>query len=435
MASNISAASVGMVDSWAVGHLDNPLDLAGLALAAIIMSLLLWSLGFLRMGTTGLIAQDFGARLKSRLYRTLLRALTLAFILGGLILLIAWPLTDLALALMADGAEEAAIAHRYLDIRLWALPAVLIKLVAVGALIGMQRAKTALALEVFLNVSNAILTVLFVVFLGLGVEGAALSSLIAETIAGLAALIALLTAYHPRLAKQVIGYKGFWRLGGFKRLLSVNGYLFLRTILLTAAFGLFVGVGGHLGPEVVAGNHVLLNFIILVGLGLDGMAFAAEALVGEAIGARSQPQLSYWVKRTHLWALFLAIGYMGIFALWGVEIINIFTHHESIRTQAYTALPWLIIMPVIGVWGYQYDGIFIGATAAKEMLMTMVVAFVFYGILLLALIPFYGNHGLWIAFIMLNATRGLGQAYIWPKIVAKLTKWDRYAETNQRPVG
>ena len=163
-----------------------------------------------------------------------------------------------------------------------------------------------------------------------------------------------------------------------------------------------MAVGDHLGPDVVAGNHVLLNFIILIGLGLDGMAFAAEALVGEAVGAKSATQLSYWVKRTHFWALLLAFGYLAIFALWGRELINVFTHHETIRTQAYAALPWLIVMPVIGVWGYQYDGIFIGATAAKEMFMTMFLAFSLYGILLILLIPDYGNHGLWIAFIMLN---------------------------------
>lgn len=435
MASNISAASVGMVDSWAVGHLDNPLDLAGLALAAIIMALLLWSLGFLRMGTTGMVAQDYGARMRGRLYRTLMRALVLAVALGGFVLLIAWPLSDLILSFMAEGLEEKRIAHNYLDIRLWAIPAVLIKLVAVGALIGLQRAKTALALEVFLNISNAVLTVLFVVYLGFGVEGAALSSLIAEGMAGIAAVIALLTVFHPRPAKKIVTHERFWRAQGFARILAVNGYLFLRTILLVSAFGLFVGVGDHLGADVVAGNHVLFNFMLLMSLGLDGMAFAAEALVGEAIGAKSRTNLAYWVKRTHFWALLLAIGYFVLFAIWGQDIVNIFTDHENIRVQAYAVLIWLTILPVISVWSYQYDGIFIGATASKEMLTTMALAFVLYSVLLVLLVPLFGNHGLWLAFLVMNAVRGLGQAAIWPKVVDKLIGQDAYAGPSQSPAG
>lgn len=434
MASNISAASVGLVDSWAVGHLDNPLDLAGLALAAIIMSLLLWSLGFLRMGTTGMVAQDFGARQRGRLYRTFMRALVLAVSLGGFMLLIVWPLTNAVLGVMAEGVEEAMIARSYLDIRLWALPAVLLKLVAVGTLIGLQRAKTALALEVFLNVSNAILTVVFVVYLGWGVEGAAWSSLIAEGSAGLAAVIALLTVFHPRPAKKIVTHKRFWRLQGFARLLAVNGYLFLRTIFLVTAFGLFVGVGDHLGADVVAGNHVLMNFVILIGLGLDGMAYAAEALVGEAVGARSRSDLSFWVRRTHFWALLLSIGYVVIFAIWGREIVDIFTHHENIRLEAYDVLLWLTILPLIGVWGYQYDGIFIGATAAKEMLITMALAFALYGVLLVFAVPRFGNHGLWFAFLVMNAVRGLGQAAIWPRVVKNIVGQDEYAGSSQSTV-
>jgi len=435
MASNISAASVGLVDSWAVGHLDNPLDLAGLALAAVIMSLLLWSLGFLRMGTTGMVAQDFGARQRGRLYRTVMRALVLAVSLGGFMLIIVWPLTNAVLAMMAEGVEEASIARSYLDIRLWALPAVLVKLVAVGTLIGLQRAKTALALEVFLNVSNAILTVIFVVHLGLGVEGAAWSSLIAEASAGVAAVIALLTVFHPGPAKKIVGHRRFWRAQGFGRLLAVNGYLFLRTILLVSAFGLFVGVGDHLGADVVAGNHVLFNFMVLVGLGLDGMAYAAEALVGEAVGAKSRTDLTYWVRRTHFWALLLSIGYVIIFALWGRDIVDIFTHHEAIRQEAYAVLIWLTLLPVISVWGYQYDGIFIGATASKEMLITMALAFGLYSVLLFFAVPRFGNHGLWFAFLVMNAVRGLGQAAIWPQVVKNSVGQNEYAGSGQNASG
>lgn len=435
MASNISAASVGLVDSWAVGHLDNPLDLAGLALAAIIMSLLLWSLGFLRMGTTGMVAQDFGARQRGRLYRTLMQALMLAVLLGAVLLLFAWPLSDLLLSFMADGALEKRIAHSYLDIRLWAIPAVLIKLVAVGALIGLQRAKTALALEVFLNVSNAILTVIFVAYLGFGIEGAAAASLIAEGSAGFAAVIALLTVFHHRLAKKVVVFKSFWQVQSFARILSVNGYLFLRTIFLVTAFGLFVGVGDHLGADIVAGNHVLLNFITLVSLGLDGMAYAAEALVGEAVGAKSRSNLSYWVKRTHFWAVLLAVIYTVIFALWGEAIVNVFTDHQTIRVEAYDVLIWLTILPVIAVWGYQYDGIFIGATAAKEMLITMILAFALYSVLLVITVPHFGNHGLWFAFLVMFAVRGLGQAAIWPRVMKNIMGQDEYAGSSQNTAG
>lgn len=414
--SNISTASVGIVDSWAVGHLDNPLDLAGLALGAMLFSFLLWSLGFLRMGTTGMVAQDKGARLRGRLHRTVARALTLALGLGLIILVLAWPLSMLALSLMAEGDAEAQIARTYLDIRLWAMPFIMVKMVVVGTMIGLQRAGTALAIEVFVNIVNVVLTVVLVVILNFGVEGAAFSSLVAEILAGLAALMALGLRLHPRLLKKAVSQARFWKLHAFARLFNVNGYLFLRTLFLVTAFAIFVGVGDHLGPNIVAGNHVLLNLITLVSLGLDGMAFAAEALVGEAIGARSKPALGEWVRRTHIWAVLLASGYAMIFWAFGTEIIDSFTHHLAIRATAYDVLPWLILLPLIAVWGYQYDGIFVGATAAKEMLVTIVIAFLSYGLALLILVPAFGNHGLWAAFLIFFAVRGASQALIWRRL-------------------
>lgn len=408
--SNVTVASIGLVDSWAIGHLPDPAQLAGLALGAYGMSMLLWSLGFLRMGTTGLVAQAYGARQSQRLLRITLRAVLLGAGIGAIILAAKLPATQAILSVLgADGAERASGAA-YLSIRLWAAPFFLVKIAVVGFLIGIQRTDIALYLEVGVNLINVGLTLFFVVGLGLGVEGAAYGSLIAEVIAGLAALGVLAAGLRPALLRRALSKPALWRASPFIALLKVNGFLFARTVLLIIAFGLFIAKAETLGTLTLAACHIMLNFYVLQALTLDALAYAAEALVGEAIGARSRAQMRRWVVRTSIWAFIVGLLYLAVFALFGEALFNIFTDQEGVRAAAAPLFIWIAITPPIAVWCYQFDGVFIGAARAKPMFVTMAMALAVMQLMIWWLVPAYGVTGLCAAFLAFFAVRGVGLA-------------------------
>lgn len=408
--SNVTVASIGLVDSWAIGHLPDPAQLAGLALGAYGMSMLLWSLGFLRMGTTGQVAQALGGRQSQRLLRCVLRAVILGAAMGLIILALKGPAAEAILSLLgADGAERSAGAV-YLNIRLWAAPMFLIKIAVVGYLIGIQRTDIALYLEVGVNALNVALTVFFVMGLELGVEGAAYGSLIAELCAGLAAMLILLIGLRPALLGRALRKAALWRVGPFIRLLQVNGFLFARTVLLIAGFGLFIAEAENLGTLTLAACHILLNFYVLQALTLDALAYAAEALVGEAVGAKARSEMRAWVARTSLWAFAVGLGYCALFALGGEWLFHTFTDQPGVREAAKPLYLWIAITPPIAVWCYQFDGIFIGTARAAPMFYTMAIALAGMQALIWWWVPLYGVSGLCAAFLAFFALRGLGLA-------------------------
>lgn len=408
--SNVTVASIGLVDSWAIGHLPDPVQLAGLALGAYGMSMLLWSLGFLRMGTTGLVAQALGARQTHRLLRITLRAVILGAAIGLIIIALKAPTAQTILTLIgADGAERA-VGARYLSIRLWAAPFFLMKIAVVGYLIGIQRTDIALYLEVGVNAVNVALTVLFVMALDYGVAGAAYGSLIAEICAGLAAIGVLVSGLRPGLIKCALGKRALWRLAAYIALLKVNGFLFARTVLLIVAFGLFIAQAENLGTTTLAACHILLNFYVLQALTLDALAYAAEALVGEAIGAKSRTAMRAWVQRTSLWAFAVGLGYLALFSLGGQWLFHSFTDQPGVRAAAEPLYLWIAVTPPIAVWCYQFDGVFIGAAKAAPMFHTMLIALAGMQLLIWWLVPVYGVTGLCAAFLAFFALRGLGLA-------------------------
>lgn len=365
------------------------------------------------MSATGLTAQAFGAAMRGRMTRVVARSLILALAIGLLLLAIKDPFADWVLAAMQVEDQAADYARLYLSIRLYSLPFALIKLVVIGYLIGTQRAATAMALELLLNVLNAGLTAWFVAGLGWGVAGAAAASLIAEAAAGLAALAVLLSHMPPRLLCHALRQPGFWRLAQFRALLGINGYLFLRAVMLLSAFGLFLRLASGEGETVLAATHVLLQFHFLATLGLDGIAYAAEALVGASVGARNRAAFRFWALRTSLWAAAMAALYSLLFLGAGDAIIALFTDHADVRTAASDGLLWLTLLPIIAVWSYQLDGIFIGATAAKAMMWMMVLTLAVFVATAPALTRAYGIDGLWGAFLLFTALRAmtLGAAY------------------------
>ncbi|RME67070.1 MAG: MATE family efflux transporter [Alphaproteobacteria bacterium] len=429
MLSNSSAGLVGLVDTWAIGHLPAVAALAALAVTMFVFAALYWTMGFLRMSTTGLVAQAFGARATGRMVRVVARSLLLALVVGAGLLAIKAPFTDWVLAAMDVAEAPAGYARLYLAIRLYSLPFALVKLAVIGFLIGTQRAATAMALEVMLNLLNAVLTVWFVVGLGWGIAGAAGASLIAEAAAGIAGAGILFAVLPLRLFGAALRHRRFWRFARFRALLAINGYLFLRALLLLTALGMFLRWAGGMGEDVLAATHVLLQFHILATLGLDGIAYAAEALVGAAVGRHDRAALRFWALRTTGWAVALAVLYAGLFALQGDAIVAFFTDLAPVRRQAGEGMLWLALLPVVAVWSYQLDGIFIGATGARTMMWTMLATLGFYGLAGPPLIAWAGIDGLWGSFLAFMAVRGLTLGAAYPALER------RVAGSRQRPGG
>jgi MATE family multidrug resistance protein len=408
--SSATTPLLGMVDTAVVGHLDEPWYLGAVAAGATIFTVLFMGLNFLRMGTTGVTAQACGAGDGDAVREALGQALLMAFALAGAMLVGRGPIIDLALLAIAPSAEVATYTRDYFAVRIWSAPASLANLAIVGWLLGMQNARGPLALVLIVNVTNIILAVVFVLQLGLKVRGVALATLLAE-IAGLLTGAAFVRAELARLP-------GHWRPGAllglarYRRLVTINFNLLLRTLSLMFVFAFITAQGARAGDVILAANAVLMNFQFLSSHALDGIANAAEALVGKAVGARDRAGMLAAVRRTLGWSVAFATFFALAFALGGGALIDLLTGIPGIRESARTYLPWMVISPLISVWCFLYDGVFVGLTRSREMRIVMM------GSAALVFLPAWwlarplGNHGLWLAFLLFMAARGLGM-HVW----------------------
>jgi MATE family multidrug resistance protein len=414
--SNISVPALGIVDTAVVGHLDSPQPLGAVAVGASIISLLFMSLNFLRMGTTGMTAQHFGRDDATGIRTVLGRAVIIAIVLGLVLWLLQGPAIRVALALMGAEPGISALADTYLAIRIWGAPATLANFALIGWFLGMQNARAPLMLMLATNLTNIILDLVFVVGLDLGVTGVALASVLGES-AGLMIGIALVRRELRRRPgswqiTQLSSLTGLIALGRF------NAHLFVRTLTLLFCFAFFTSRSSRLGGEMLAVNAVLMNFQYLLSYGLDGLAHAAEALVGKAYGARDHAAVGLAVTATLKWSLLMAAAVSLIFLLGGGLLIDLMTDLGDVRASARTFLPWLIASPLISVWSFLYDGVFVGATRAREMRDAMLLSAIIYVPTALWLESF-GNHGLWFAFLLFMAARGVSMAWWWRKIAAR----------------
>lgn len=411
--SNISVPLVGLVDTAVVGHLDGAHYLGGVAVGATLITFILWAAGFLRMGTTGFAAQACGAGDGNRLRLVLLQALWLALLLALAVWLVREPLLRAALHFIDSSEALLEQARIYFDIRLLSLPAALGNFVLVGWFIGAQRGRAPLLLLLTVNLTNILLDVIFVVVLGWGVAGAAWATVVGDY----AGLLLGLWLLRPVLARYpgVMAWADALRLRGAAPLLRVNRDILIRTLALELVFYLLVLQGARMGDSVVAANAVLLNFLMITSHGLDGLAHAVEALGGHALGQRNRQALKRVLVVSTFWSLVVGAGFVLAFNLVGGWIISLLTSVESIREVASAYLPWMAWMPLVAVWSYLLDGLFIGATRARAMRNTMLVAVLFIYVPAAWLLLDAGNHGLWLGFYLFMLARGalLGGWFVW----------------------
>lgn len=409
--SNLSTPLLGLSDTAVMGRMGDPKYIGAVALGALIFTMVYWTFGFLRMGTTGLTAQAEGAGDGEEIRASLGRALLISGFIGVCLILLQWPISFIAFSLLDGGDEIERLARVYFDIRIWSAPAALANYAIAGWFIGLGRAKIALILQVFLNLVNLFFNIWLALGLGWGVAGIALGTLIAE---GSAAVLGLAFAAHALKL-----YPGVWtraRLLDAARLartIAVNRDIMIRTIVLLLSFAWFTAKSAEAGPVVLAVNSILLQFVTISAFFLDGFALSAETLVGKATGARDGRAFDLSVKLSTLWAAGMSLLLtLGIF-IFGGAAIDFLTLDAQVRETARAYLVWAAVLPVLSVWCYQLDGIFIGATRSTEMRNAALVSSGIFLALWWLFLPF-GNHGLWAALAGFNLTRALSLGFYVP---------------------
>jgi len=421
---NASVPLLGLADTAVIGRFASLEDLGAVAIGAVIFSFVYWGFGFLRMGTTGFTAQASGAGDEPEVRAALFRAFGIAALVGLLLILFQAPIRMVAVSLMGGSETVSAIASDYFSVRIWGAPAALGLFAIMGLLIGLGKSKTLLLLQVFLNGLNIVLDIWFAGVLGMGATGIALGTAIAEWCSVL--LGAFIVWQLLRARRSDDDTAGFvpWQhlkdLAALKRTLAANTDIMIRTLLLVFSFAWFVRQSGQFGDDVLAANHILLQLISFSAFFLDGFAFVAEAVSGEAAGAGDGGRFDLAVRRSSELAGIsaLVLGATILFA--GDLAVAALTTHEAVRVAAGTAIPLAALYVAVSFIAFQLDGIFIGTTRTRQMRNASALSTALFLLMCWWLVPLAGNIGLWWAFIAYVLGRALALFAYYPALRASI---------------
>lgn len=414
MLANMSGPLIGVVDTAVVGQIPDPAHIGAVAIGSLIFSFVFWAFGFLRMGTTGLTAQAVGAGDETEVAASLGRALLIALGIGFAIVVLQWPIRELAFALLGASDEVERIARGYFDIRVWAAPASLATYALFGWLIGLGRTGLALVMTLVLNGTSIVLDVVLALVLGWGVQGVATGALTAEM---LAAIVGGFLAWRQLLARGVRApLARLLDSAKLRRMLAINFDIMIRTLAFLTIFVWFTATGATFGDATLAANALLMTCASVIIAYLDGIAFATEALVGRAIGAAHRAGLLAAARLSTYWAVGIAVASSAAFYFLGPPIIDALTVDPAARLVARDYLVWAAAVPAFGVWAFQLDGVFIGATRTADMRRAALAALALYLVAWWLLQPL-GNHGLWAALVFGYAARALTLLRYYPALV------------------
>jgi MATE family multidrug resistance protein len=403
--SNISIPLLGLVDTAILGHLDSTRYLGAVAIGTSILSFMYWGFGFLRMGTTGLVARAVGAGDVDTELKVVLQSGILAIVLAALVITthgiwLAW-----GIRLMAPGPALAPLAEEYVRIRVFSAPAVLLTYAMLGWFIGRQNTRWPLLILVFTNLLNIVLDVLFIVVLDWRSAGAARATFCAEYAGFILAawIIGKRLNWQPleRVTEQLT------RLGAYRELLASNRDLFIRTVCLLFSFAFFTAMSTRLGEPTLAANAIMLNLLLFAAYGLDGFAYAAEGLAGNAAGGGDLARFRRAVTACWNWSCATAVLLSAFFLLGAPWLYPLFTAHDRVQMLLTHYHPWLVVMPLVAAPSYLLDGVFIGAARTRYMMYSMLLSVGSVYLPLWYLLQGYGNHGLWSAFLCFNGARGV----------------------------
>lgn len=411
--SNATVPILGVVDTAVVGQMGEAAPIGAVGIGAIVITAIYWIFGFLRMGTVGLASQAIGAGDQPETDAILSRALMIACAGGLALILIQIPLFTGAFLVAPASDEVESLALGYMQIRIWSAPAAIGVYAVTGWLIAAERTRAVLAIQLWMNGLNIILNFVFVLGFGWGVNGVAVATFIAEW-SGL--------AMGLWFCRSVFG-RPHWRdwprvFDGprLKRMAGVNTDILIRSVLLEGMFVSFMFIGSKFGDVRLAANQILVQFLMVTAYAMDGFAFAAETLVGQAMGARAQARLRQSAIMTGMWAAGICVLLAVVFALGGGAFIDLMTTAEGVRDEARVYLVYMVLAPLVGCAAWMFDGIFIGATRTRDMRNMMVVSAVIYTGAAVVLVPVFDNHGLWVALLISFAARGITLGLKYPAL-------------------
>ena len=414
-ASNVTVPLLGAVDTGVVGQIGEAAPIAAVGVGAILMTAVYWVFGFLRMGTTGLTSQALGAGQHDEAAALLTRAMMIAAAGGMAVIALQVPLFRAGFWISPASPQVEGLARDYMAIRVWSAPAAISVFGITGWLIAQERAGAVFAVQAAMNGMNILLDLWFVMGFGWGVTGVAWATFASEW-AGLGFGLWLCRGAFAQSAWR--DWARVLDAGRLRLMAAVNRDILLRSLMLEAIILSFVLTGGRFGDTALAANQVLLQFLHIAAFGLDGFAFAAEALVGQATGARDPARLRRGaVVATQCAAVVVALVTVA-FALFGADLVDLLAKAPDVRAAAREFLPYAVAAPAVGVLAWMLDGIFIGATRGPDMRNMMAVSLCAYAAMAAALVPLMGNHGLWIALLLSLVVRAVTLGLRYPAVEA-----------------
>lgn len=408
--SNISVPLLSSVDTILMGRL-SAAHLGAVGLGSMIFNFIYWNFGFLRMGTTGMTAQAFGQNNDQSISNVLGRSGVLAIVLAIVILAIQVPLFSASAYLLNVSPDQLEMVSEYFYTRILAAPATLLLYALLGWFFGMQNALIPMLLTIIINVINIGVSAYLVRVEDLGIRGVALGTVIAQYFGVVSGILLLFYKYYEYPIK--IKSKSLIVWTELKIFLNINKDLFIRTVMLTLAFGFFYSKSSAKGEIILAVNVVLLQFLNWMSYGIDGFAYAAESVVGKYKGKRDNIGMDEAIKKSFMWGLIFAGLYALTYLFFGEELVSVFTNDEAVINASLPFVWWMVVFPILSTPSYIWDGIFIGLTASKAMRDSMTISFMIYISSYYILSPIYGNHGLWMAMLILMVSRGVFQWWLY----------------------
>ena len=409
--SNITVPLLGMIDVAIVGHMGSAVYIGAVAVGSMIFNLVYWLFGFLRMGTSGMTAQALGRRDLAEVTRILVRSAAVAVGIATVLIVLQIPLQGLMFWLIGPTEDVVPFAAAYFRIVIWGAPASLALFSLTGWYIGMQNTRIPMLVSIMQNVANIAASLTLVYGFGMKIEGVALGTVIAQY-AGLLIAVGLLLTYYRRLFRNV---RIFRSLKSFRAFFTVNRDIFLRTLCLVAVNLYFTSAGARQGAVILSVNTVMLQLYLFFSYFMDGFAYAGEALSGRFYGARNLNAFRETLRRLCLWAVAVTTVFTFIYMIGGMDIVRLLTDEDTVRTAAREYIWWAWLIPAAGAAAFIWDGVFVGITATRGMLVSSFLsALIFFGVYTLT-VGVIGNHGLWLAQVVYLIMRGFLQT-IWYRL-------------------
>lgn len=414
---NITVPLLGLIDVAIVGHLGSSAYIGAIAVGGLMFNIIYWIFAFLRMGTTGMTSQAYGRRDLDEVVRLLLRSLATGIFISLILIALQYSIVELCSWLIKSSPEVLALASRYFYILVWGAPAVLCLYGFTGWYFGMQNSRFPMLIAIVLNITNILCSLCLVYVFRLKIEGVALGTLIAQY-AGLATAIFLWLRYYRRLRKKKC-FLGVFRRKAMMEFFSVNRDIFFRTICLVCVTMYFTSAGASQGDTVLAVNTLLMQFFILFSYFTDGFAYAGEALVGKYIGAGNKDALNKTVKNLFVWGLSISLIFTVLYLFGGNLFVRLLTDDKNVIAASPEYILWICAIPLMSIVGFIWDGVFIGATATRQMLLSMFFAALVFFLTFTSLKNSWGNHALWLAFVLYLFTRGLAQSFLAKNVLVR----------------